>query len=138
MLDDSTADRERVTRLILCSGKVYYDVVGHEARAQATHVAVARLEQLYPFPSQTAAELVAGYPALRELVWLQEEPRNMGAWSYMAPRLREVVDPAMPIVYVGRPEAASPAEGALSLHTVEQARILAEALQSSAMAPVTH
>jgi 2-oxoglutarate dehydrogenase E1 component len=144
VIDDPTG-RERaedVTRLILCTGKVYVDLLSTIQAGDAAHggmpsnVAVARVEELYSFPADELREVLAGYPALRELVWLQEEPRNMGAWSYMAPRLREVVDPAVPIVYVGRPEAASPAEGSLSLHTVEQTRILAEALHSGALAPV--
>src|SRR5438105_5932362 len=80
VLDDSGADRERVRRIVLCSGKVYYDVVGHEARAAAESVAVARLEQLYPFPVREATALVHGYPHLEEVVWVQEEPQNMGAW----------------------------------------------------------
>jgi 2-oxoglutarate dehydrogenase E1 component len=91
-------------------------------------VAVARIEELYSFPADELREVIVGYPALREVVWLQEEPRNMGAWSYVEPRLRELVDPAIPIVYIGRPESASPAEGSLAQHTIEQARIIAAAL----------
>ena len=66
-------------------------------------MAVARIEELYSFPADELRAVIAGYPALRELIWLQEEPRNMGAWNYIAPRLREIVDPALPIAYVGRP-----------------------------------
>ena len=73
---------------------------------------------------------------LREVVWLQEEPQNMGAWSYIAPKLREVADPAIPIVYVGRPESASPAEGSLARHTIEQHRIITAALQGSVQTSV--
>jgi 2-oxoglutarate dehydrogenase E1 component len=144
VIDDPTGrDRaEEVTRLILCTGKVYVDLLGStqssdaaQASGMPPNVAVARVEELYSFPADELRELVASYPGLRELVWLQEEPRNMGAWSYMAPRLREIVDPTMPILYVGRPEAASPAEGSLLLHSAEQSRILAEALHSSALAP---
>jgi 2-oxoglutarate dehydrogenase E1 component len=127
MLDDTTADRERVSRLILCSGKVYYDIVGHEARAQASHVAVARLEQLYPFPTQAAAELVAGYPALSELVWVQEEPQNMGPWRATRHRLEEAAR-GIPLRYVGRPWRASPSEGYPTAHLHEQDRIVREAL----------
>jgi len=146
VIDDPTG-RERaedVTRLVLCTGKIYVDLLGAIQAGGAApesgmppNVAVARVEELYSFPADELRELIAAYPALRELVWLQEEPRNMGAWSYMAPRLREIVDPAVPILYVGRPESASPAEGSLLLHTAEQARILGEALHSSALAPVT-
>jgi 2-oxoglutarate dehydrogenase E1 component len=148
VIDDPTgpARAEEVTRLVLCTGKVYIDLLGALPQDKAAsddgmppNVAVARVEELFSFPADELKALIAGYPALREIVWLQEEPRNMGAWSYIAPRLREIVDPAIPIVYVGRPESASPAEGSLSLHSVEQARILAAALQGSAQPePVGH
>jgi len=148
VLDDPTgpARAEEVTRLVLCTGKVYVDLLGALPQDKASsengmppNVAVARVEELYSFPADELRAVIAGYPALRELVWLQEEPRNMGAWNYIAPRLRDLLDPAIPITYVGRPDSASPAEGSLSLHSVEQARILAEALQVSAQtAPVGH
>ena len=76
-----------VRRLVLCSGKVYFDIVGHDERATATDVAVARLEQLYPFPVEAVATLVAGLPRLEEIVWAQEEPQNMGAWRSIRHRL---------------------------------------------------
>ena len=78
MLDDPAPQVEQVTRLVITSGKLYYDIAGHERRSQAPHVAVARLEQLYPFPVKAAAKLVGSYPALKEVVWAQEEPQNMG------------------------------------------------------------
>ena len=86
MLDDPGADRDAVTRLVLTSGKLYYDIQGHEERARGS-VAVARIEQLYPFPVEAAAALTASYPHLRELVWAQEEPQNMGAWRTIRHRL---------------------------------------------------
>src|SRR6476659_3033266 len=87
LLDDPDAAHEDVTRLVFCSGKVYYDIAGHEARKKAVQVAVARLEQLYPFPVDAYAELISGYPDLREVVWSQEEPQNMGAWRTIRHRL---------------------------------------------------
>jgi len=89
VLDDPDAEREAVSRLVLCSGKVYYDIAGHEERAGATAVAVARLEQLYPFPVEAAAALTASYPNLQELVWAQEEPQNMGAWRTIRHRIEQ-------------------------------------------------
>ncbi len=89
LLDDATADRASVERLILCQGKVYYDIEGHEERGNAAGVAIARVEQLYPFPAEQVRELIAGYPNLRELVWAQEEPQNMGAWRAIRHRLEE-------------------------------------------------
>ncbi|HEX5800780.1 MAG TPA: 2-oxoglutarate dehydrogenase E1 component [Gaiellaceae bacterium] len=128
VLDDSTADREAVRRLVLCSGKVYYDIVGHEQREQATFVAVARLEQLYPFPVDAAAALTASYPNLRELVWAQEEPQNMGAWRSIRHRLEGAAPDGVAVRYVGRPWRASPSEGYPTAHLVQQDRIAREAL----------
>ena len=128
VLDDHAADRGAVTRLVLCSGKVYYDIVGHEGRAAASAVAVARLEQLYPFPVEAAAHLCASYPNLRELVWAQEEPQNMGAWRSIRHRLEGAVPDGVPVRFVGRPWRASPSEGYPTAHLVEQDRIAREAL----------
>jgi 2-oxoglutarate dehydrogenase E1 component len=128
VLDDPRADRERVRRLVLCSGKVYYDLAGHERRQQATDVAVARLEQLYPFPARAVAELLAGYAALHELVWAQEEPMNMGAYRSIRHRLEEALPRQVPLHYVGRPWRASPSEGYPTAHLAEQDRIVREAL----------
>ena len=132
VIDDSGAARQDVTRLVVCSGKVYYDIVGHEERAQAGNVAVARLEQLYPFPVKAYAELVAGYPNLREVVWAQEEPQNMGAWRSIRHRLEESKPGDVPLRYVGRPWRASPSEGYPTAHLREQDRILRDALEAPA------
>lgn len=128
---------EKVTRLILCSGKVYLDLVykgpaGKEVRsefAEAENVAAVRIEELYPFPAGELSAVIAGYPNLREIVWLQEEPRNMGAWTYMTARLREDLDWNGPLLYCGRLASASPAEGSKTWHAVQQARLLRTALE---------
>jgi len=133
LIDDATADRARVTRLVLCQGKVYYDIAGHEDRAAAGSVAVARLEQLYPFPVEQAAALLRGYPSLREVVWVQEEPQNMGAWRAIRHRLEEAKPDGVPLLYVGRPWRASPSEGYPTAHLREQDRIVRAALASSAL-----
>jgi 2-oxoglutarate dehydrogenase E1 component len=130
LLDDHGAARDAVRRLVLCSGKVYYDIVGHELRAAAADVAVARVEQLYPFPVEAARELVAGYRGLDEVVWAQEEPQNMGAWRALRHRLEEAA-PSLPVRYVGRPWRASPSEGYPTAHLMEQDRIVREALGRS-------
>ncbi|HWX10004.1 MAG TPA: 2-oxoglutarate dehydrogenase E1 component, partial [Gaiellaceae bacterium] len=124
LIDDAAVDREQVTRLVLCQGKVYYDIVGHEEHAAAKHVAVARLEQLYPFPVEQAAALLRGYPNLREVVWAQEEPQNMGAWRAIRHRLEEAKPDDVPLLYVGRPWRASPSEGYPTSHLREQDRIV--------------
>jgi 2-oxoglutarate dehydrogenase E1 component len=128
LLDDTQADREQVERLVLCQGKIYYDIAGHEERANASRVAVGRLEQLYPFPVAGAKALVSGYPNLRELVWAQEEPQNMGAWRAIRHRLEEAKPEGVPLLYVGRPWRASPSEGYPTAHLREQDRIVRAAL----------
>jgi 2-oxoglutarate dehydrogenase E1 component len=134
VIDDPNgpAKREIVTRLVLCSGKVYYDLAAKEIPED---VAVVRVEELYPWPTSDLTWLLDGYTALREVVWCQEEPKNQGAWTWVAPRLRGTVGNAVAIRYVGRPERASPAEGYTSDHNVEQARIVAEALSTTQRGP---
>jgi 2-oxoglutarate dehydrogenase E1 component len=133
VIDDAQADRDRVTRLVLCSGKIYYDIVGHEDREHAGFAAVARLEQLYPFPVDQAAVLLRSYPNLREVVWAQEEPQNMGAWRAIRHRLEEAKPGGVPLLYVGRPWRASPSEGYPTAHLREQDRIVRAALAPSAL-----
>jgi 2-oxoglutarate dehydrogenase E1 component len=128
VIDDPTVDRESVTRLLLCSGKIYYDIQGHEDRQRAGSVAVARLEQLYPFPVAPAAALAGSYPNLRELVWVQEEPQNMGAWRTIRHRLEAAAPDDVAVTYAGRPWRASPSEGYPTAHRLEQDRIVRLAL----------
>jgi 2-oxoglutarate decarboxylase len=130
VLDDTPAAdrRDTITRLVLCSGKVYYDMLAAPARAQARHVAIGRMELLYPFPTVELADLVRRYPKLAEVVWVQEEPRNMGARKFVLPKLRDLTPAPIAIKDVSRPERASPAEGYPAAHQAEQARIVREAL----------
>jgi 2-oxoglutarate dehydrogenase E1 component len=131
IIDDLSLDRDarqRTERLILCTGKVYYDIVGHEARDETRNVAVARLEQLYPFPVAAYDELLSRYPNLNEVVWTQEEPQNMGAWRAIRHRLEEGLPAEVELRYCGRPWRASPSEGYPTAHLVEQDRIVSEAL----------
>jgi 2-oxoglutarate dehydrogenase E1 component len=134
VLDDPTADDRRgeIRRLLLCSGKVYYDLAGADARQAAARVALARVELLYPLPWDDLTALVGSYPGLEELVWVQEEPRNKGTWRYIAHHLRELA-PRRPggdvgLRYVGRPERASAAEGYPAAHLAEQIRIIEDAV----------
>ncbi len=119
---------EKVTRLILCTGKVYYDLVGSELRQDNERVAIGRVELLYPFPQEQILELVGRYPNLQEVLWLQEEPRNMGARAHMSPRLMQILPRDLKFGYIGRPERASTAEGYPAAHAAEQARIVSTAL----------
>jgi 2-oxoglutarate dehydrogenase E1 component len=128
-IDDATGPTKRnaVTRLVFCTGKVYYDLL---AAGIPETVAVVRVEELYPWPHEEIARIVDLYPEIDEVAWVQEEPKNMGAWSFVAPRLRVSTGNALVIRYYGRPERASPAEGYQNAHTEEQARIVNEALQA--------
>ncbi|HEX9283112.1 MAG TPA: multifunctional oxoglutarate decarboxylase/oxoglutarate dehydrogenase thiamine pyrophosphate-binding subunit/dihydrolipoyllysine-residue succinyltransferase subunit, partial [Gemmatimonadales bacterium] len=129
-LDDPEGDaRREATRLVLCSGKVYYDLMLSPQRAQggAPHVAIGRVELLYPFPAAQVAELIQRYPKITEIVWVQEEPRNMGPQKFMRPKLRDLVGPGVTVRDIGRPERSSPAEGYPAAHQAEQARIVAAA-----------
>ncbi len=114
------------TRVLLCSGKVAFDLIEGRASHGGTRAAVVRLERLYPFPAEELAAVLGALPEARELRWVQEEPANMGAWSFAAPRLRELF-PAHALAYVGRPESPSPATGSHRVFQAEQARLVAEA-----------
>ena len=123
-----------VRRVVLCSGKVFYDLMASDQWDDADDVAVVRLEQLYPFPADRLAEVLAGYPDARELVWVQEEPANMGPWVYMRPWLQRLAG-GRNVGYVGRPERASPAEGYKRAHDSQQARIVREAFGADVAMP---
>jgi 2-oxoglutarate dehydrogenase E1 component len=129
VLDDpNVEDAASITRLVLCSGKFYYDMQGHARRSEAATTAVVRVELLYPFPGERLAEVLARYPNLREVVWAQEEPRNMGALTYIGPRLRVVVPRKIPLAHSARPERASPAEGKAKAHAKQQDALVLDAL----------
>ena len=134
VLDDpKAADRkDKVERLVLCSGKVYYDIDAAPKRDEAETVAVARAELLYPFAKEQLTELIGSYPNLKEIVWTQEEPRNMGAWSVMQRRLPDLLPEGVELGYVGRPPRASPGEGYAVAHTREQERIVLTCLMGKA------
>jgi 2-oxoglutarate decarboxylase len=131
VLAEPRIDEEKVQRLVLCTGKIYYDLKGHATRENNEGVAISRVELLYPFPQQQILDEVARYPNLREVVWVQEEPRNMGARAHMSPRLLHILPSPLEFGYVGRPERASPGEGYPAAHTVEQTRIIRTALDLS-------
>jgi 2-oxoglutarate dehydrogenase E1 component len=115
---------ERVTRLLLCSGKIYYDLAASPLRSEMTNVKIGRVELLYPFPAAEIGEYVHRYPNLKEVVWVQEEPRNMGARKFVLPKVRDVLPPSVTLTDVSRPERSSPAEGYPAAHKAEQERIV--------------
>ena len=126
--DAERPERDKVTRLVMCSGKVYYDLLASPQRATTPHIAIGRLELLYPFPAAEIGEYLTRYPNLKEIVWVQEEPRNMGARKFLLPKFRDLAPASITITDVSRPERASPAEGYPAAHQAEQARIVREAL----------
>ena len=133
--DKSTTGREaKITRLVLCTGKIYHEI---RAANPGEHVALVRIEELYPWPNTEIGAVIDRYPNLTEVAWTQEEPKNMGAWTFAEPRLRMATGNALTLRYAGRPERASPAEGYEASHKADQARIIAEALapMSSPAAP---
>ena len=138
VLNDPAAQEraDQVQRLVLCSGKVYVDLITSKYYNVAdARLAVARIEELYPFPATELERVIAGYPNLREIVWMQEEPRNMGAWVYIRSRIMDLTGLDLPLLYAGRPEAASPAEGSSRRHTVEQGRLMTAAARVSDVPP---
>jgi multifunctional 2-oxoglutarate metabolism enzyme len=130
VIDDPAlpAGRDQVTKLVLCSGKVYYDIAMHEERPNAEHIAVARVEMLYPFPEVELMKLMDSYPNLEQVVWVQEEPRNMGGRAFMRRRMAAILPEQLSYDYVGRQLRAAPGEGYAAAHKREQARIVRVAL----------
>ena len=111
--------RDEVRKLVLCSGKIYYDIVGHEERPAARQIAVARVEQLYPFPEHELCDLMTSYPNLERVVWVQEEPRNMGARAFMRRRMATILPTELSYDYIGRQLRAAPGEGYTAAHKRE-------------------
>ena len=126
VLPDPTPPQQ-ATRLLLCTGKVAYDLLDHRRKQADSRSAIARIERAYPFPADELATVLRAFPDVRELRWVQEEPANMGAWTFLAPRLRNLA-PDLPLGYVGRPENPSPATGSARIFQIEQERVVAEAL----------
>ena len=128
-------NKSDVTRLVLCGGKVYYDLVEKRRELGLNHIAIVRVEQLYPYPEQRLAEVMAQYPNIEELVWAQEEPKNQGAWLFIVPRLYDDVlksGKQIRISYAGREASAAPACGSPYLHAKQQAQLVNDALAITA------
>jgi 2-oxoglutarate dehydrogenase E1 component len=129
VLDDleARARAREVRRLVLCSGKVYVDLISSERRAAARDVAIVRVEQLYPFPEVALRDALTGYTQIEEVVWLQEEPENMGAWEFVRPRLEALLGRRVPLRYIGRARSASPSEGSAAWHQLNQKALVEQA-----------
>lgn len=129
VIDDiRVSDRNAVKRIAICSGKVFYDLDAARESGADGSVAVIRLEQFYPFPGQALAAIFASYPNAKEIVWVQEEPQNMGGWAFVEPRLRSILPAGATLSYVGRSASASPATGSYAIHNLEQTKLVSEAL----------
>jgi 2-oxoglutarate dehydrogenase E1 component len=130
VLDDVWARQQpkRTRRLILCSGKVYLDLMASECQQDNPEVAIVRLEQLYPFPADKLMGILEGYPKLEQIVWIQEEPQNMGAWTTVQTRLTDLTGGQWPLHYAGRPRSSSPAEGSASWHAYYQNSLIEQSL----------
>jgi 2-oxoglutarate dehydrogenase E1 component len=117
---------------VLCSGKIAVDLMTSERREKAAGVAICRVEQLYPFPVDEIQQVVDGYPGLDEVIWVQEEPENMGAWEFARPLLEELLRDRLPVRVVARPRSSSPAEGSAARHARIQQLLIERALEASA------
>lgn len=131
LIDDEQADPAKIRRVIACSGKVYYDLIEARESRNVDDVAILRIEQLHPFPSQQLADALARYNGATELIWAQEEPKNMGSWVFVRPLLEAVWTRSTPPRYAGRDASASPATGSLESHKLEQDMIMQDAFDKS-------
>jgi 2-oxoglutarate dehydrogenase E1 component len=130
VIDDAEAAAAlgRVRRIVLCSGKVFYDLNAARKKSGDDHVAIIRLEQFYPFPEARLREIFQKFPNATQLVWTQEEPKNMGGWTFVEPRLMNMLNACQRPFYVGRAASASPATGSYTIHELEQRRLVEQAL----------
>lgn len=131
VIKDSHVGTDKAKRIVLCSGKVYYDLLKFQQDHKINDVAVVRLEQFYPFPDHDIKELFAAYNNVSDIIWCQEEPQNMGAWNFVWPRLISETQEAQSIRYIGRVAAAAPATGSAKLHAAEQDRLVKRAMTIS-------
>ena len=138
VLSDSTVAGSRVTRILLCSGKVYYDLLNKRDELGRSDVAIVRLEQLYPFPLSRLTDILGRYPESAEMYWVQEEPENMGAWYFVEEQMQSFLEAPAPVSglkrqlgYVGRSTAASPASGAHKVHHDQQEALVVEAFAAT-------
>ncbi|MBX3278512.1 MAG: multifunctional oxoglutarate decarboxylase/oxoglutarate dehydrogenase thiamine pyrophosphate-binding subunit/dihydrolipoyllysine-residue succinyltransferase subunit [Acidobacteria bacterium] len=126
VIPDAVGNPGPIERLVLCSGKIYYDLKAEAAKAGSDRIAVLRVEQFYPFPQRAIREWIESFPNAEDVVWLQEEPMNMGAWTFMRPRLEAILSDRQALRYIGRGLSASPATGSYAIHQLEQQQFLRE------------
>ncbi|MDR9366716.1 MAG: multifunctional oxoglutarate decarboxylase/oxoglutarate dehydrogenase thiamine pyrophosphate-binding subunit/dihydrolipoyllysine-residue succinyltransferase subunit [Balneolaceae bacterium] len=129
LADPEIEDKESIDRLIICSGKVYYDLYKAREESEKNNIAIGRIEQFYPFPDEDIENFLQEYKHVKEVIWCQEEPKNMGAWNFLFPRLQALLQDGQTIRYAGRQAAASTAAGQKKIHDAEQERLVSEALR---------
>ena len=125
LIDDAQADAEQITKIIFCSGKVYYDLLEEKERLKNESTALVRIEQLYPLPHRQIKDMVAKYNQARTYLWVQEEPLNMGAWRFIHHELNYIK-----LRLIARPESGSPATGSSKFHVIRQQKIIDKAFES--------
>ena len=128
--DTNSIDDNKIVKVILCSGKVYYDLLEYKIKHEINNTAIVRIEQLYPFPHQELEKILAKYPILRQVVWCQEEPKNQGAWYCSNHHFYDAISATgknIKLLYTGRPASAAPACGYASVHAKEQAKLVTDA-----------
>ena len=123
--------QDQISRVVMCTGKVYYDLLEKRRKDSLNHVAIVRIEQLYPFPHEKLQAVLSPYKQVKEFIWCQEEPKNQGAWYAMQNYLLENLSPDQRLYYAGRESAASPSVGYMAVHLKEQAQLVQDALQKS-------
>ena len=127
--DSSIKNKKSVSRILLTSGKVYYDLLKHRDENKIKNAAIIRLEQFYPYPAKQITKVLSSYSSVREIIWVQEEPENMGAWSFLSQRLLGNLSPKCKLDFVGRPESASPAVGSSRISTQQQKKLVKDAFR---------
>ncbi|NTW62832.1 MAG: 2-oxoglutarate dehydrogenase E1 component [Chlorobiaceae bacterium] len=127
IISDTSVDQERVERVIACSGKIYYDLVNRRKENMMEHVAIIRIEQLYPFQVEAFSAELGRYPILREIVWCQDEPKNQGFWRFLQHYIMKAMSQGQQFGYAGRPASASTACGYMAMHSIQQKALLDEA-----------
>ena len=134
VLDDASVDSAAVKRVLLCSGKIYYELLAAREARKSTDTAIIRLEQLYPFPETEVFEILRRYPNADCVIFVQEEPRNMGAWSFVRGHLQPMLKAQHKLGYAGRVRSASPAPGSPKQHTREQNDVIEQAFSAPSVA----
>jgi 2-oxoglutarate dehydrogenase E1 component len=131
VIGDKSADEANIRRVLMCSGKVYYELVAERKKLEEPGTAIVRVEQFYPFPKNLLVNELSRFANATDIRWVQEEPENMGGWSFMEPRLLKLLGPKQSLRYIGRAASASPATGSHTIHQMEQQQLVRDAFGSA-------